>query len=79
MNARRVILVTGAAGHVGAEVVARLVGRGHPVVALVHNRFDIVSNHGRPVRPARVLRGDVRRPDFGLDADVLRDSRRRLR
>ena len=73
MNARRVVLVTGAAGHVGAEVVARLVGRGHPVVALVHNRFDIVSNNGRPVRPAHVLRGDIRRPDFGLDADVVRE------
>jgi nucleoside-diphosphate-sugar epimerase len=73
MNARRMVLVTGAAGHVGAEVVARLVRRGHPVVALVHNRFDIVSNNGRPVRPAHVLRGDVRRPDFGLDEDVVRE------
>ncbi|TDK91014.1 NAD-dependent epimerase/dehydratase family protein [Mycobacterium paragordonae] len=73
MNARRAFLVTGAAGHVGSEVVVRLVERGHPVVAMVHNKFDIVGNNGRPVRPAQVLRGDVRRADFGLDETTLRE------
>ncbi|MGK2867299.1 MAG: SDR family oxidoreductase [Mycobacterium sp.] len=67
------ILVTGAAGHVGADAVARLVGRGHAVTALVHNTSDIRSNNGRSVRPARLVRGDVRSPDLGLDADTVSD------
>lgn len=71
MSRRGTILVTGAAGHVGAEVVARLAGRGHSVIALVHNRSDVVANNSRPVRPVRVLRGDVRRPNLGLNADVV--------
>jgi dihydroflavonol-4-reductase len=52
------VLVTGAAGHVGSEVVTRLSKRGHSVIALAHDR---------PVGALRLLRGDVRRKDFGLD------------
>lgn len=65
MSGRRV-LVTGAAGHVGADVVARLVGRGHDVTALVHDRPVVVANSGRRVRPTRVVRGDVRLEEFGV-------------
>jgi nucleoside-diphosphate-sugar epimerase len=68
----RGVLVTGAAGHVGADTVARLVRGGHHVVALAHRRAEIIANNGRPVRPARILRGDVRAPGFGLDADTRR-------
>lgn len=67
------VLVTGAAGHVGADTVARLVRDGHRVIALVHSRSEVVANNGRRVRPARMVRGDVRAPGFGLDADTARD------
>jgi nucleoside-diphosphate-sugar epimerase len=56
------VLVTGAAGHVGGDVVARLSRRGHTVIALTHDR---------PVPAARVLRGDVRSEDFGLDSQTV--------
>ncbi|WP_156686409.1 SDR family oxidoreductase [Mycobacterium sp. Marseille-P9652] len=65
------VLVTGAAGHVGAEVVHRLTGRGHDVVALVHDEVRIIANNGRPAHPAQVLRGDVRSPGFGLDRKLF--------
>lgn len=71
MTERRTVLVTGAAGHVGAEVVHRLATRGHDVVALVHDRMEIVANNGRRVRNVPVLRGDVRRASFGLDTEEL--------
>ena len=68
-----VVLVTGAAGHVGAETVARLVNHGASVIALVHARSEIIANNGRPVRTARVVRGDVRSADFGLDPETVRE------
>jgi nucleoside-diphosphate-sugar epimerase len=58
MNTGKAILVTGGAGHVGGEVVRRLARRGHDVIALTHDR---------PVAAPRLLRGDVRRDDLGLD------------
>ncbi|MGU3501335.1 SDR family oxidoreductase [Mycobacterium sp. C31M] len=64
------VLLTGAAGHVGAEVAARLVRRGHDVTALVHSSPAVVGNNGRPVGGLRVLRGDVRAPDLGVDIDA---------
>ncbi|MEN4475372.1 SDR family oxidoreductase [Mycolicibacterium cosmeticum] len=73
MTGARGVLVTGAAGHVGADTVARLVRSGHHVVALVHRRAEIVANNGRAVRPARTVYGDVRAPGFGLDAGTRRE------
>ncbi|PND59676.1 hypothetical protein CRM90_01545 [Mycobacterium sp. ENV421] len=58
----RTVLVTGAAGHVGAGVVARLSRRGYTVIALTHDR---------PVAGARMLTGDVRSEDFGLDDQTV--------
>ena len=71
MNAARTVLVTGASGHVGAEVVARLVKRGHHVTALAHDNSEIVANSGRFAGVSQVLRGDIRRPGFGLDRREL--------
>jgi len=65
------VLVTGAAGHVGAEVVHRLTKRGHNVVALVHDHVEIIANNGRRVDPAHVLRGDVRSAGFGLERRLV--------
>lgn len=67
MNRHGAVLLTGAVGHVGAEVVARLRRRGHEVIALVHRGPDIVANNGRPVRAVRTVGGDVRRENLGLD------------
>ena len=66
------VLFTGAAGHVGADAVARLVGRGAHVIALVHSRSEIIANNGRRVRPAEVVHGDVRAAGLGLDTDTVR-------
>ncbi|MFD7668742.1 SDR family oxidoreductase [Streptomyces sp. NPDC059788] len=62
------VLVTGAAGLVGAEVTARLVAAGHQVTAVVHNTPELVRNDGTPLDPATVtcLPGDVTRPRLGL-------------
>ncbi|AKK25918.1 SDR family oxidoreductase [Mycobacterium sp. EPa45] len=56
------VLVTGAAGHVGGDVVARLSRRGHTVIGLTHDR---------PVPAARTLTGDIRNEDFGLDRQTV--------
>jgi len=82
------ILVTGAAGLLGAEITARLAAAGHPVVALTHTYSgDLVRNDGAVIpteeapaglRPGRVIRirGDVTAPRLGLSArhhnDLLR-------
>ncbi|MCX2952889.1 SDR family oxidoreductase [Lentzea sp. NEAU-D7] len=73
------VLVTGAAGLVGAEVAARLANEGHTVLALVHTRPEIVRNDGRVVRTVPVERsgpglvscvaGDVTKPMLGLTAE----------
>lgn len=60
------VLVTGAAGLIGGELCARLVARGHRVVALVHRRADVCGNDGVPVAGIDVLAGDVRRANLGL-------------
>jgi nucleoside-diphosphate-sugar epimerase len=46
------ILVTGAAGFIGAEVAARLAQDGHNVIGLVHQRGQLARNNGRRVRSA---------------------------
>lgn len=71
MNRHRTVLVSGATGHLGAEVVARLKKRGHDVVALVHDRMKIVANNGRRVRDVSVLRGDVCSASLGFDRERL--------
>ncbi|ANZ39762.1 hypothetical protein BBK82_30700 [Lentzea guizhouensis] len=73
------VLVTGAAGLVGAEVAARLADSGHTVTALVHNRPELVRNDGTVVRtvptgqsgPGLVscVAGDVTKPMLGLSAE----------
>ncbi len=74
------ILVTGAGGLIGRELVAVLSGRGHGVVALQHRSTALRRNDGRPVPSAPwagqppgpgvvlTLPGDVRRPGLGLNA-----------
>jgi thioester reductase-like protein len=79
------ILVTGASGLLGAEVVSRLAADGHMVYALLHSTPGIVRNNGRRVpmeaaedlRPGSVasLRGDITQPRLGLSGrhyDLLR-------
>ena len=56
------ILVTGATGLVGAEVVARLVALGHNVIGLVHHEDRVVRNDGAIVDGVQLVRGDVTRP-----------------
>lgn len=74
------ILVTGAGGLIGRELVGALAERGHGVVAVQHRSLALHRNDGRPVPavpwsgtlpgPGRVatLAGDVRQPVLGLDA-----------
>jgi len=67
------VLVTGAAGLVGAEVAARLTAAGHNVTGLVHDTPQIVRNNGRPIRSpdaVRLLTGDVTVPGLGLGGPV---------
>lgn len=71
MKPARTVLVTGAAGHLGGEIVHRLVRRGHHVTALIHERPEVLANNGRPAGRVSVLRGDVGDPDLGLDRLTL--------
>ena len=65
------ILVTGAAGLVGGEVCARLVARGHRVLALVRNTREVRGNDGQLVPVAGVLEGDVALPGLGIAEGAL--------
>ncbi|NJO13752.1 MAG: NAD-dependent epimerase/dehydratase family protein [Rhizobiales bacterium] len=73
------VLVTGAAGLLGGELVAALTEAGHPVIGLVHREATIRDNAGReltanefdPASPPRgliVLHCDVSQPGLGLDS-----------
>lgn len=83
MAERQRVLLTGASGLVGSEVVARLQRQGHSVVALMHQATDLVDSAGEsiptePFTPAgtadvMTVMGDVRRPDLGM-APKLRDQ-----
>ncbi len=76
------ILVTGAGGLIGRELVGVLSGRGHGVIALQHRSTALRRNDGRSILSAPwaghapcpgavlTLAGDVRRPGLGLDAAV---------
>ncbi|GIF23856.1 thioester reductase-like protein [Actinoplanes tereljensis] len=61
------ILVTGAAGLVGAEVCARLIKNNHQVYGLVHHVRTLTANSGRPVTGVDLIPGDVTQPRLGLD------------
>lgn len=74
------ILVTGAAGLIGGEVVRRLADAGHGVTALVHRAHRIVANDGRivpslpwdgapPAGSVATLAADVRTAGLGLAVD----------
>lgn len=80
MSEPSTVLVTGASGLVGSEVVARLVRRGVSVVALTHRKPDVVDSNGsriemEPFGPdagaTSYVTGDVRTADFGLTADTV--------
>lgn len=69
------VIVTGAAGLVGAEVCARLAAAGHSVVALTHRSTALADHRGPiPTTPftGRFAAGvtrlavDITRPDLGL-------------
>ena len=74
------ILITGAGGLLGRELVGYMAERGHGVVAVQHRSMALHRNDGRaiaaapwsgaPPVPGQVatLAGDVRRPGLGLDA-----------
>jgi nucleoside-diphosphate-sugar epimerase len=91
MTGRLSVLVTGAAGLVGAEVTVRLAAAGHSVIGLVHDNPSIRRNNGRRVRCAghapgtgvppgavRLLTGDVTVPGLGLGDQVRADLGGRL-
>ncbi|MGF6440757.1 SDR family oxidoreductase [Paraburkholderia youngii] len=73
------VLVTGARGLLGAEVIARLTAMGYPVVAFLRSEGPVVRNDGTPLAattydghtPAAgtfaCVRGDVAEPHLGLD------------
>ncbi len=73
MSARDTVLITGAGGLVGAEVVARLTAAGRTVIGLLHDNGRIIRNDGSEAAPVETVRGDVRQPDLGLAADAVRD------
>lgn len=62
------VLVTGAAGLVGAEVCARMARQGRRVLAMVHSKPEIRTVDG-PLHATRVrvVNGDVTAPGLGLD------------
>jgi thioester reductase-like protein len=84
------VLVTGAAGLVGAELTVRLAAAGHSVVAVVHNNTELVRNDGRQIRacpwekaPAlpgtvRTLHADVTKPALGLAEPVHAELARQV-
>lgn len=57
------ILVTGAAGYIGSNLVRRLVETGQPVRALVHNPEKAAARLADVRDRIEIVRGDVTRPD----------------
>ncbi|EWM13644.1 SDR family oxidoreductase [Kutzneria sp. 744] len=57
------VIVTGAAGLVGAEVCARLAAAGHGVIAMTHRRTTVADQSTTPFTRLAV---DITRPDLGL-------------
>ncbi|MFD3703167.1 SDR family oxidoreductase [Nocardia sp. NPDC058658] len=66
MSARDLVLVTGASGLVGAEVVARFNAAGLPVAAVLHSNSSIVRNDGSTAEAQLRVAGDIRTPGFGF-------------
>lgn len=63
------VLVTGAAGLLGGDIVGRLVDQGHQVVGLINRNPDICRNDGSVVEGVRALQGDITKPHLGLSED----------
>ncbi|MGN2640871.1 SDR family oxidoreductase [Nocardia takedensis] len=78
MSGREAVLVTGAGGLVGAEVVARLAAAGRPVVPLLHVNSAIVTNDGTRLDAGTAVAGDIRRPGLGLADRDARDLAERV-
>ncbi|WP_330253225.1 SDR family oxidoreductase [Nocardia sp. NBC_00565] len=72
------VLVTGAAGLVGAEVVARLAAASRPVAAVLHSNSTIVCNDGTVLEAGTAVAGDVRVPGFGLAERDVEDLSERV-
>ncbi|RDI44946.1 SDR family oxidoreductase [Nocardia mexicana] len=78
MSDRTAVLVTGASGLVGSEVVSRLAARGRPSIAVTHRNPRIALGDGRVVEaaefgtaaPVTYVRGNVREPGFGLSEEL---------
>lgn len=69
------VLVSGATGFLGAALLRKI---DQPVVALIRggdheDRVRSLNRHS--LAPVRGVRGDVRRPDWGLDQDLLDELR----
>lgn len=73
MTERDTVLLTGATGLIGAEVVARLSAGGRPVAAVLHSNTRIARNDGTVLRAGSALAGDIRLPSFGLSARDFAD------
>lgn len=63
---RDTVLVTGASGLVGAEVVSRLSAASRPVAAVLHSNSAIMRNDGTLLEAGTPVVGDIRAPGFGL-------------
>lgn len=80
-----ILLISGAAGLIGAELAGALAERGHGVIGLVHRSRDLFRNDGRPIAtgewrgkapaPGEVLlvSGDVTRPGLGIAQPIEAD------
>ncbi|MFI6212981.1 SDR family oxidoreductase [Nocardia brasiliensis] len=66
MTGRDTVLLTGASGLVGAEVLARLSAASRPVAAVLHSNSRIIRNDGTVLGAGRAVAGDIRAPGFGL-------------
>ncbi|GAA5068860.1 SDR family oxidoreductase [Nocardia callitridis] len=77
MSDRDTVLITGASGLVGAEVVARLLAASVPVCAVLHSNSAIVRNDATVVTPGTSVQGDIRLPEFGMaERDLAELSQR---
>ncbi|UFS99785.1 SDR family oxidoreductase [Nocardia huaxiensis] len=70
---RDLVLVTGASGLVGAEVVARLNSAGRSVAAVLHSNSDLTRNDGTPLEVDHRVRGDIRAPGLGISESEAKE------